>query len=545
MAGYFTDKGVNMNFSKISLAALSMNFMLFAAHGLAPKHAARVLYWLDKETTGDCSGGSAITQDGKYKNRNGTYECVKNIADGKEAAVETVQLKKDDAAALENIFGAAKSLAEDENTAVLDISYDRLKDYYDLKHKGEKVSFRFREDGKTSGEDSFLQEIKNFFDADNPPQDELKKLADKFFVISEENSPPKGFKTVMNSVLDIMIKMQTGSKRIKSLLLQVLLSHIDGEAFYKTAPLPAKMNIVFFEGMFGMGGESYVDPMMLRSLNGLFRIDGSGADNSVNFESMFSALEKALYSGETNQDAQKPEGKSFGNTDKDRTDLYRAYCFTAVAVIHELSHTYHERLPEFFQKHKVDSSVFKEACIKNAELGKQAIPLLDPVFSRQVKKAAETDPDIQKFLKNNAQWAEKNLETVKKLTGEQIDALDMLIDRDIARALNVLDAAEETMTVNGSFFFHLGDGKFMQLKDAENEAAASRELKFSVRYGHAGMRLDDKKTDEEYKSENCCLNYEPFRLCYASLNRSERMFEPIILQRAVNKAQYLLSLQGN
>lgn len=520
-----------MNFSKLKLTTLGLNFVFLASNGLNPEDIKRTLYWVSDKAVD--SEPSSVTEDGKYKRKSFSPEAINALREGNELP-QAKGFSLEQARRLQEKLSPNSFFNQDKNVELVDISYESLKGYYDRTYRNTERPVKFTACAN-SGDEEYLGKIQEFFNHHENDEKKLNELIEEFFCMEgDPEKAPAYFKVIMDRVLNTIKNSETGRKRIRGLLLAALISHTDGDVLH-LEPYRVKVNIAYLKGQFGHGATYLIDPLAVpRRGFGVDTVGNRTYSNLEDFERSKRMVKLIESAGNGNK------------MTKGDNELFDTACnLITVAFLHEMSHHYQHQ----FRVGYMSADQTFAPCLKNPTLANVLIPLSDYNLRNRVKEIAKQDDDIKEFIKENKEIIEDHINAIKS-TGS-IDEIDVLIDREIARELNSLDGAIETLAINGYVPAYLGNNKFILIRDEINENAMRSELKEPIRYGHFGYRLNDKMDDSKPiytynnevqvkangdKVEFCKLNYKPFPINPQITNGYERMFEPIILQKIIGKA---------
>jgi hypothetical protein len=414
-----------------------------------------------------------------------------------------------------------------DNVAVINISYSKLKKYYDTVYKSKKfeqINFKF-----SSQQDLIvLREIKVFFDYNENDTSELLVLAKKhlfntapkialFFEVEKPNSP--NFLTVFEEILKILISTQTGSKRIKGLLLEKLLSSIDNDTLNIGTFISEATNVD--ENKIIVCGDNGIDVTdgVTGYMCGVLQFNVEELD-AIDLSSFAIASSSTYSPQDTRQELhsikeivkKKLNGEIISKPDEQK--LNRGYRLLACTIVHELSHAYAQALGI------VNCPPSQGSYLKNKMLIEMYIPLSNNTLKAKVEEISAKDATLQTYLKEHNKKQED------------------VINREFAREICANNPSDDMLTMMGSFPIQKEQGKFILFIDYQNENAIRHEFKEPYVIGHDRFKFCAKETSVEAQqvAETIGKLNHPYKVYIIKEDKKHKVFEPYILEEIINAA---------
>lgn len=478
---------------------------------------------------------ATIDDDNKYRN-NTFYSFCKKISEGTQFGDIDSKITKSWAKNLKQKLDLlAKKLgsSNEANIKKIDISYKKLKEFYDRYKKGYKtikfISHDSTEHIKT------LNEIKEYFDNSGSGK-ALYNLAEKHLFDFPQTLEVFGATVTVNDhhsqgffrkILKEIIKTTTGTKRIESLLLLKLLSFVEGNpleiTFKEDVKNSDKAKISFrkkasdYEITCYQSGELIVDIDSMDCIDlSVFSID-NGLNNPkatrTDIEKIKTTMKKVVKGEELEETEEQLET--------------RGYNMIACSIVHELNHAYDLIL---FGDIKDDDGISTGAYLKNEKLCEYFIPLLNSRLKDKI---------LSIYRMSN-----KTQQNLKKLVDTWDWTINNLIDRELAREISTLDNPNDMLAMSGVVPIQTSQGKFTLVVDYQNENAIRHELEEPYVFGHYRYKFCavEKESEAKYIKEQKEGKYDPYDISIIFEEGKYKVFEPYIFEEIINEA--IINLGG-
>jgi hypothetical protein len=515
----------------------------FLCSGLSTEEGRKVLEFINSE--GSVNEDVSITDDGKYRNRI-FYNAIPNRKWGNLGQKEYGRTFLTKLTWLRDNLGCVV----DGETTVIDISYSKLKEYYEKN----KNSMNF----VAPSDAAALNEIKAYFDEgcdrkklyvlagkylfDLPDTKEVDELDESTFTVKTVNKVTNDDSTkfVFDKVLEVILKTETGCRRIESLLLLRLLSFVESH--------PLEVNLEKIVVLKTNDVTSCANGTLAINFDDMDCIDLStfavSSDDSTTPKSTRAELESIKrtvkeFMKETNLSGSFVYLADYLSNPKNEKLLKRGFNLIACSIIHELSHAYDAYLLGVTSIPDVDLSS-AGAYLENEKLSDIFIPLLNT----DLKNKIETCYNQTTGSPNAIYITLRNSNVMKQ---PYIAAnFQRILDRELAREICSNDNPSDMLVISGAVPVYVaGTREFILIVDYQNENAIRREFGEPYVIGHGRYKLfAGKKSDAQTQVERLQPIYDPYPIGITSEEGKYKIFEPYVLEEVIGDAIKQLKSEG-